>query len=44
MINGTAIVNLTNVTPGTHNITVIYSGDDNHTSEIINATVSKRAW
>ena len=39
-IKGTAIVNLTNVTPGIQNITVIYSGDDNHTSEIINATVT----
>ena len=40
VINGTAIINLTNVTPGEHNITVIYSGDENHTSEIINATVT----
>ena len=40
VINGTAVINLTNVTPGEHNITVIYSGDENHTSEIINATVA----
>ncbi len=40
VINGTAVVNLTNVTPGINNITVIYSGDDNHTSEIINTTVT----
>jgi hypothetical protein len=30
VINGTAIINLTNVTPGTHNITVIYSGDETY--------------
>ena len=28
VINGTAVINLTNVTPGEHNITVIYSGDE----------------
>ncbi|SDA52334.1 polymorphic outer membrane protein repeat-containing protein [Methanobrevibacter millerae] len=40
VVNGTVTINLTNVTPGVHNITVIYSGDDNHTSDIINATVT----
>ena len=40
VVNGTVIINLTNVTPGEHNITVIYSGDENHTSEIINTTVT----
>ena len=40
VVNGTAIINLTNVTPGTHNITVVYSGDENHTSEVINSTVT----
>ena len=40
VINGTAIINLTNVTPGVHNITVIYSGDENHTNATVNATVT----
>ena len=39
VVNGTAIVNITNATPGVNNITVIYSGDENHTSEVINTTV-----
>ena len=39
VVNGTAVVELINVTPGVQNITVVYSGDDNHTSEVINATV-----
>ena len=39
VINGTAIINLTNVTPGVHNITVIYSGDGNHTNITVNGTV-----
>ena len=40
VINGTAIINLTNVTPGVHNITVIYSGDDTHEPTVENATAS----
>ena len=40
VINGTAIINLTNVTTGVHNITVIYSGDTNHTNATVNATVT----
>ena len=40
VINGTAIVNLTNVTPGEQNVTVIYSGDENHTNITKNATVN----
>ena len=40
VINGTAIVNIGNITPGTHNITVIYSGDENHTNATINTTVN----
>ena len=40
VVNGTAIINLTNVTPGEHNITVIYSGDENHNGDIVNATVN----
>ena len=39
VINGTAVINLTNVTPGVHNITVIYSGDETHENETVNATV-----
>jgi len=40
--NGTAVINLTNLTnatPGEYNITVIYSGDDNHTAVELNRTV-----
>ena len=40
VINGTAIINLTNITPGVHNITVIYSGDDTHEPATENATAS----
>ena len=38
--NGTAVIDLVNETPGTHNITVIYSGDGNYTNATLNATVS----
>ena len=43
VVNGTAIINITNVTPGTHEVEVIYSGDDNHTGSNIttNVTVPK---
>ena len=37
--NGTAVINLTNATPGEHNITVIYSGDENYNSTTQNSTV-----
>ena len=40
VINGTAIVTLENITPGEQNITVIYSGDDNHSNATVNATVA----
>ena len=40
VVNGTAIVDLTNVTPGKHNITVIYSGDENNSPTTENATVN----
>ena len=40
VINGTAIINLTNITTGVHNITVIYSGDANYTNATVNATVT----
>ena len=40
VVNGTAIVNLTNVTPGVHDIEVIYSGDENHTNATINTNIN----
>ena len=40
MVNGTAIINITNVTPGTHEVEVIYSGDDNHTGSNITTNVT----
>ena len=38
--NGSAVFNLENVTPGTQNITVIYSGDENYTDVTINSTIT----
>ena len=38
--NGTAVVDLGNSTPGEHNITVIYSGDENHTAIEVNKTIT----
>ncbi|WP_405269255.1 Ig-like domain repeat protein, partial [Methanobrevibacter sp.] len=32
VVNGTAVIDLDNETPGTHDIEVIYSGDENHTA------------
>ena len=43
VINGTAVINLTNVTPGIHNATVIYVGGNNKTSEI-NTTIAVPKW
>nr|WP_292740667.1 Ig-like domain repeat protein [Methanobrevibacter sp.] len=40
VVNGTAIVNLTNETPGKHDIEVIYSGDDKYGSQDKNSTVT----
>ena len=40
VVNGTAVVNLTNVTPGTHEVEVIYSGDDNHTNSTITTDIT----
>ena len=40
VINGTAVITLDNVTSGTHNITVIYSGDDTHSNATANATIT----
>ena len=37
--NGTTVINITNITAGEHNITVIYSGDENHTNTTINTTI-----
>ena len=39
VVNGTSIVNLTNITPGIHDIEVIYSGDENHTNATINTSI-----
>ena len=40
VINGTAVVTLENVTPGTHDIEVIYSGDDKYANATVNSTVT----
>ena len=40
VINGTAIINITNVTPGTHEVEVIYSGDGNHTGSNITTNIT----
>ena len=39
VVNGTAVVELDNVTPGEHEIEVIYSGDDNYDNVTVNSTV-----
>ena len=39
VVNGTAVVELDNVTPGEHEIEVIYSGDDNYDNATVNSTV-----
>ena len=44
VVNGTAVVTLTNVTPGVHNVTVIYSGDGNHTNATVLANVTAPRW
>ena len=40
VINGTAVVDLGNVTPGTHEIEVIYSGDDTHNPVTVESNVT----
>ncbi|WP_133241967.1 Ig-like domain-containing protein, partial [Methanobrevibacter thaueri] len=40
VVNGTAVVTLNNVTPGEHEIEVIYSGDENHNGTSTNSTVN----
>ena len=45
--NGTAVINIyniTNATPGENNITIIYSGDGNHTGVEFNTTVDIPKW
>ncbi|WP_407393829.1 Ig-like domain repeat protein [Methanobrevibacter sp.] len=40
IVNGTAVIDLVNETPGVHDIEVIYSGDDNHEAVTTNGTVT----
>jgi hypothetical protein len=39
VVNGTAVVELGNLTPGENTVKVIYSGDATHNSTVVNATV-----
>ena len=39
VVNGTAVVELNNLTPGVHDVEVIYSGDDTHDSSSTSSTV-----
>jgi len=39
VIDGKAVVTLDNVTPGIHDVEVIYSGDDAHTNATLNTTI-----
>ena len=38
--NGVAVVHLTNATPGTHDVEVIYSGDESHSGKTVKSTVT----
>ena len=40
VVNGTAVVTLDNITPGTHEVEVIYSGDDTHTNSTVPANIT----
>ena len=40
VVNGTAVITLDNSTPGTHEVEVIYSGDDNHDGVGVKANVT----
>ena len=40
VVNGTAVIDLTDETPGVHDIAVIYSGDENHTAVEFNASAA----
>ena len=39
VVNGTAVVQLDNLTPGVNDIEVVYSGDDTYTNATVNSTV-----
>ena len=39
VVNGTVTVDLVNETPGKHNVTVIYSGDEYHDSQVVHIVV-----
>ena len=40
VVNGTAVVTLTDTVPGEHDIVVNYSGDDNYAPAVVNSTVT----
>ena len=40
VINGTAVITVENVTPGVHDIEVIYSGDETHNNSTADATIT----
>ncbi|WP_407453277.1 Ig-like domain repeat protein, partial [Methanobrevibacter sp.] len=40
IVNGTAVIDLVNETPGEHDLEVIYSGDDNHEAATTNGTAT----
>ena len=40
IVDGKAVINLDNVTPGAHDIIVTVPGDENHTDTVINTTVT----
>ena len=40
IVDGKATIDLSNVTPGAHDIKIIVPGDENHTETVINTTVS----
>ncbi|WP_292746586.1 Ig-like domain-containing protein [Methanobrevibacter sp.] len=39
VVNGTAVVQVGNLTPGVNDVEVIYSGDDTHTNSTVNTTI-----
>ena len=41
VVNGTAVINIDgNVTPGAHDVEIIYSGDDTHNATSTNSTIT----
>ncbi len=40
VINGTAVISIENVTPGVHDVEVVYSGDDSHKPTSVNSTIT----